>query len=146
MNMLQKFDLLLHATVFRLDSLFRLIPRIVIGGVFIPAGWSKLQSMAKTIDFFNGLGIPLPSIVAPVTSLAELTFGFFVFVGFYTRVSTVPLLMIMAGAVMTAHQSEFNDFNSLLTLEPALYFVILICTLSLGAGRFSVEQIFSRKR
>lgn len=146
MKQIQKFDLFLHAAVFRLDSILRFIPRLVIAGVFIPAGWSKLQSMSKTIGFFDSLGIPLSSVVAPMASLAELTCGFFIFVGFYTRLSTLPLLGIMAGAILTAHKTEFNDFNSLLNLDAALYFVILICILSLGAGKLSLEQIFNRRR
>ncbi len=144
--MIAKLDLMLHTMVFRLDSVFRFIPRIVIGAIFIPAGWSKLQSMSKTIEFFGSLGIPLPTVIAPITSLTELTFGFFVFVGFYTRLSTIPLLGIMAVAILTAHQGQFNDFKTLLTLNPALYFIILLCILSSGAGKISLEQVFTRRR
>lgn len=144
--MMQKLDYFSQIGAFRLDFIFKLIPRLVIGAVFIPAGWAKLQSMGKTIEYFANIHIPLSSLLAPVVALSELVFGFFILIGFYTRPSCIPLLIIMAVAILTAHKVELTSLMALIEMPQALYFVILLGIFSANAGTFSVDQLFFRRK
>lgn len=144
--MLQKIDSYSQTIAFRLDFIFKLIPRLVIGAVFIPAGWAKLQSMSKTIEYFANIHIPLSSLLAPVVALSELVCGFFILIGFYTRPSTIPLMVIMVVAILTAHKVDLSSAMTLVEMPQALYFVILVCIFSSSAGTFSVDQMFFRRK
>lgn len=144
--MLQKIDSLSQRIALQLDFVFKLIPRLVIGAVFIPAGWAKLQSMSKTIEYFANIHIPLSSLLAPIVALSELVFGFFILVGFYTRPSTIPIMVIMIVAILTAHRVDLSSVMSLAEMPQSLYFVILLCIFSANAGTFSVDQMFFRRK
>lgn len=144
--MLQKIDSFSQGLAMSLDFIFKLIPRLVIGAVFIPAGWAKLQSMSRTIEYFANLNIPVSTLLAPVVALSELVCGFFILVGFYTRPSTIPLMIIMIVAILTAHKVDMNSAMALVEMPQFLYFVILVGIFSSSAGTFSVDQMFFRRK
>lgn len=146
MGFFKQLENFLLSIALQLDFVLKLIPRLVIGAVFIPAGWGKLQSMAKTIEYFQSLHIPLASLQAPFVALCELVFGFFILVGFYTRLSCIPLITIMVVAMLTARKLEFTSLMSLAEMTPSLYAVILLCIFCLGSGTFSLEQMFFRHK
>ena len=144
--MIQKIDSFSMVSAFKLDFILKLIPRLVIGAIFIPAGWGKLQSMGRTIEYFANINIPVSTLLAPVVALSELIFGFFILIGFYTRPSCIPLLIIMAVAILTAHKVEFTSLMALIEMKQGLYFVILLGIFSAGSGTFSVDQMFFRRK
>lgn len=146
MGYLNKLETKAQNISYRLDPILRLLPRLLIAAVFIPAGWGKLQSLTRTIEYFQSVGIPLASLLAPLTALSEVTFGIFILVGFYTRLSAIPLFGIMTVALLTAHSDEIKSALSLTEISAALYAVILLCIFALGAGIFSLDQIIFRRR
>lgn len=136
----------LQTWVLRLDLFLRFVPRLVIGIVFISAGWGKLQGLSKTIGFFESLHIPLATVAAPIVALLEVICGVCILVGLYTRAACLPLIVILSVAISTAHRSQFTSYMSLTEMNPSLYIVILICIFSLGSGPLSLEQILFRRR
>lgn len=136
----------MNTWVMKLDMVIRFIPRLVIGAVFIPAGWGKLMSMSHTINFFESLNIPLAMMVAPITALVEITCGFLILFGIYTRIACLPLIAILSVALMTAHKAEFTGLTSFVQMPQGLYIVILVCIFSLGSGTLSLEQLIFRRR
>lgn len=124
----------------RLDFVPPLIARLVIGGVFIPAGWGKLQNLEKVIGYFESLKIPLASIQAPIAAGCELIFGLTVLIGLFTRISSLPLIGIMTVAIATAKKDEILSATDLLGFSEFLYIVILIWLLIRGPGLLSVDR------
>jgi putative oxidoreductase len=146
MGYLNKLETKAQNISFYLDPFLRFVPRFIIGAVFIPAGWAKLQNLNHTIEYFSTLGIPLSTLLAPLAAFSEVVFGIFILVGFYTRIATVPLFTIMTIALLTAHRKDVSSVLSLTELNPALYAVILICIFSLGSGSISLDQMFFRRK
>lgn len=146
MGLFSRADSQVQKIIFLLDPIIKLLPRLIIGAVFIPAGWGKLQNISHTIDYFKSLNIPLAVILAPITALSEVTFGIFILVGFFTRVSAVPLFVIMTVALLTAHRAELGSPYALVETMPALYAVIILCILALGSGSISLDQLLFRRR
>jgi putative oxidoreductase len=146
MGYLSKVETKIQNISFKLDPLLRLIPRLLIGMVFIPAGWGKLQNLNHTIEYFRTLNIPLASVQAPMAALSEVTFGICVLVGLFTRLATLPLFLIMMVALFTAHKSDIPDVYALIELAPALYAVVLICIFTMGAGPLSLDQMLFRRK
>src|SRR5258708_3008197 len=62
-----------------------LIGRILIAVLFLIAAYNKLKGLGGATGYFTKLGIPGPSIMAPLVAICELAMGVLVLVGFKTR-------------------------------------------------------------
>ena len=138
---LEKFNKLAE----NLQLLVLLLIRITIAGVFVFSGWGKLMHLDKTIDYFTSLGMPFASILAPFVATSELIFGFFIFIGFATRISAIPLSIIMVIAIITAKLEEISSLSSLFGLNEFLYIILLLTLIAKGAGLLSIDSILRKK-
>lgn len=76
--------------------------RLLVGGVFVSEGIQKfLYPESVGAGRFERIGLPAPELLAPMVGLAEIVFGAMVLVGLYTRIAVIPLLVIMAVAIIT---------------------------------------------
>jgi putative oxidoreductase len=123
--------------------------RILVGAVFFSEGIQKfLFSDALGVGRFAKIGIPEPAMVAPFVGVVEVVFGVFILLGFSTRLSAVPLLIVISVAIATtkvpilldkglwaaAHEAR-TDVSMLL----GLVFLLIV-----GAGPWSVDGRLSR--
>lgn len=95
-----------------------LILRVVIGIVFLRAGWLKWQDMPSTINFFAGLGFA--SFWAYLVSTIELLGGLALIVGVFTKWSGWLLAAIMLVAIYSfTGQNGFDSYSFNLVLLAA---------------------------
>lgn len=121
------------------------ISRFVIGFVFIESGWGKFHDLPKVVSFFESLGIPFANLQAPFVSAVELIAGLFILIGLKARLSSLPLMIIMLMALVTAKREDITDVSSLLGLSEFLYFVILAWIATNGAQLLSVDSWLSKR-
>lgn len=90
-----------------LDFLAPLLLRLYLAPVLWMAGAKKFTHFSQTADWFGnaewGLGLPAPYILVFLVGLFEVLGAVFLLLGFATRVMSLPLMAIMAGAAITAH-------------------------------------------
>jgi putative oxidoreductase len=129
-----------------LKKIPELISRIMIGYVFIESGIGKFQNIANVVSYFESLKIPLASIQAPMVATFELIFGIFILLGFFTRLSTLPLIGIMTVALITAKAEDITSFSSLIGISEFLYIVILIWLTANGSSVLSIDSWRSRSQ
>lgn len=95
-------DILSHA-----DGLAPLLLRLYLGPIFILAGWKKLMTIESTAAWFGnpdwGLGLPMPELLAWAASLTEFGGGIALLLGIGVRLVSIPLMLTMAVAAVTAH-------------------------------------------
>ena len=118
--------------------------RILVGGVFLSEGIQKfLFPEALGIGRFAKIGIPAPGFTAPFVGVVEIVFGACVLAGFLTRLTSIPLLIDIAVAIIAtkipmlldkgfwaaAHEAR-TDVSMLL----GLIFLVIA-----GAGPWSVD-------
>lgn len=89
-----------------------LIGRIVIGLLFVMAAYAKFKGLAGTTGYLTKLGVPAPSIMAPIVATFELLTGVLVIVGFKTRLAALALAIFVVIAALLAH-TNFADQNQL---------------------------------
>lgn len=76
--------------------------RLLVGGVFVSEGIQKfLYPEFVGAGRFERIGLPAPDVLAPMVGIAEIVFGAMVLVGLYTRIAVIPLLLIMAVAILS---------------------------------------------
>ena len=107
-----------------------LVMRLFLGGIFVYSGWQKLiapvENFMAVIEGYQFLKPPFISITAHLVPWLELTFGFFLMLGFLTRTSAAflgILLMIFIGLLTRSlwlHLPvlECGCFGSGITLAP----------------------------
>lgn len=122
-----------------------LLSRLTLGFVFVESGIGKLRDLPRVTEYFESLQIPLASIQAPMVSGLELICGLFILVGFFTRLSALPLIAIMAVALVTAKAEDISGFSDLLGLVEFLYIVLLLGLAVHGAKALSIDQWWCRR-
>ena len=136
-----------------LECLPLLLARLTLGAVFIPSGWGKLNNLDKVVGFFTELGIPAPQFQAPLAAGSEFLFGITVLLGLFTRISAIPLAVIMVVAMATAKHDELvNSVGALAKIDTLvgftefLYLVLLIWLVVRGGGLLSLDRVLLRLR
>lgn len=121
-----------------------LAARLVVGWVFLWTGWSKLQALPRMIENFRGWGIPFPEIVTPFVSGVECIGGLLLLVGLLTRFVSVPMMIVMLVAVVSAKAAQVNSLETLLGFEEVSYFVMFAWLGIAGPGPVSLDHLVLR--
>lgn len=90
-----------------LDFLAPLLLRFYLAPVLWMAGARKFSNFTATAEWFGdaetGLGLPMPYVLVFLVASVETLGALFLLFGFATRLTSVPLMVIMAVAGATAH-------------------------------------------
>lgn len=87
-----------------IDFLGPLALRIYLAPIFILAGWGKLKDLESTAYFFGEyLGLPFPDLMAFLAGSTEFFGGIALLIGVATRWVSLPLMVTMLVAAVTAH-------------------------------------------
>ena len=119
-----------------------LLLRIIFGGLFIRIGYMKLASYDDYLPMFQdiiGIGAKLSF---DLVIFAELVCGFFVLIGFFTRLTVIPILITMIVAFFVAHKMDPFDAKAL----PFLFMLLCLVIFVLGSGKFSVDALLFRPK
>jgi len=128
-----------------------LILRIVVGLLFLSEGIQKfLFPELVGVGRFESIGFSNPELLAYFVASFEVASGAMILTGLLTRLASIPLLTIMATAIVTtkipillnhgfwkmAHDSR-TDFAMTMLL---IYLIIY------GAGNLSVDKLIQSKK
>jgi putative oxidoreductase len=114
--------------------------RIVCGWVFMGTGWTKLTHLPQITENFRGLAIPAPEVLAPFVSGVEFVGGLLLLLGLLTRFATVPLMVVMVVAIISAKWGDIDSVETLLGFEEVSYFVMFAWLGIVGPGPASVDH------
>lgn len=81
--------------------------RLYLAPIFIATGWHKLHNIEDIAAWFGnpdwGLGLPAPELLAYFAAYTELLGGLALVLGLATRLISIPLMVTMVVAALTAH-------------------------------------------
>ncbi|CAN5654769.1 DoxX family protein [soil metagenome] len=115
--------------------------RIVVGWVFLWTGWQKLHFLPRMIENFRSWGIPAPEILTPFASGMELVGGVMLLLGLLTRFISVPMMIIMIVAIVSAKWGDVDSLQTLLGFEEVSYFVMFALLGIAGPGPVSLDHV-----
>ena len=123
------------------QSLSLLLARLAVAyGFYEPAmqKWSDIDSVAT---WFGSMGIPLPTLNAYMAASTEITGVVLLTLGLFTRLISLPLMVVMIVAISTVHLAHGfaagdNGFEI-----PMYYMLFLAIFASFGAGKFSLDHL-----
>ena len=121
-----------------------LFMRLVLAYGFWGPATMKWNNMDGIIEWFEGMGMPFLTLNAYLAASTEMAGVFLLLFGLFTRLISIPLMVVMLVAVFTVHFTNgFEAGNN--GFEIPLYYLIMLFTLTVyGAGRFSLDSIIKR--
>jgi putative oxidoreductase len=129
----------------KLDWLTPLLGRLAVGLLFMLDGWAKLHNIDSVTSFFAELAIPAPHLNALVVSYSQLICGAALVVGLLTRLATVPLVVSMAVAILTAKLPKVHGLYDFVGLDEFTYLVVCLMIALLGPGAVSLDALLVRR-
>jgi len=142
-----------------------ILVRLLVGlVVFVPEGLQKLLfPEILGAGRFAKIGIPYADLMGPFVGVVETVCGLLIIVGLFTRLATIPLIIVMIVAVLSTkvpillgHDvgpfhlggdikrvgfwSAQHEARADLTMFLGLLFLLVV-----GAGRWSVDALLSRR-
>jgi len=129
------------------QSFSLLFARFALAYGFYEPALTKWNNFDTTIEWFSSLGVPFASLATLLTASIEIMGVVLLVLGLFTRLITMPLMIIMLVASITVHLSNgFSVANNGFEI-PLYYFLFLSILASHGAGKFSLDfLIFGRER
>lgn len=123
-----------------------LLARVLLGALFVWAGYGKAMAASGTIAYFGSLGLPLPPVAYAVTVAVELVGGLMFITGFLFRPVALVLALWCIATGLVAH-SDFADRNMLIHF----YKNVAMCggfiyAALLGPGRISIDAVLKAAR
>lgn len=139
----------------RMLALWAPLPlRLIVGYGFIAHGYAKFSRGPETFAVvLHTLGVPMPFLLAWLTTLVELIGGFAVLIGAFVPLVSLPMATVLLAALITVHW-PYGFFSVKLVEVTAtgtkfgpvgyeiilLYLAALIALVLGGAGPASVDQ------
>lgn len=119
--------------------------RITIGWRFYLSGSGKLKNFEGTEKFFADLHIPAPGFHAGLVGYTEMIGGLLLIAGLGTRLASVPLIISMIVAYLTAHREDgFNSLYDFTDQAPFMFLCVTLVTLAFGPGKVSLDALIAR--
>jgi len=119
-------------------SIVLLIMRLYWGYQFFKIGWAKLGDLTDATQMMQ--------IIAYVETISGLCLLF----GLLSRLAAIPLIITMFITYFTAHfeaiKMIFSNPNLFMDEEPFMFLLTSLLVFSFGAGYFSLDHYFTRKK
>ena len=123
------------------QSLSLLFARLAVAYGFYEPAMQKWSDIKSVTDWFGSMGIPFPALNAYMAASTELIGVVLLTLGLFTRLISIPLMVIMVVAIITVHLAHGfaagdNGFEI-----PLYYMLFLAIFASYGAGKFSLDHL-----
>ncbi len=122
-----------------------LLGRLAVGLVFMSTGWGKVHNLDKVTHFFETLHIPMPAINAVVVGYSELICGTLLVLGLATRLATIPLVVSMIVAILTAKLPDIHNLFDLVGADEFTYLCVLVMVAIIGPGAASLDNPVAKR-
>lgn len=144
-NTVDRLYALFLKVVNSLQPLFLLFIRVYWGWEFLQSGIGKISHIDKVVQYFTQLGIPAPSLNAHFNAGLETVGGILLILGLGSRIISVPLLINMIVAYISAEReawtSLFSDSNKFFAADAFPFFLTALLILIFGPGLFSLDTV-----
>ena len=123
------------------QSLSLLFARLAVAYGFYDPAMQKWSDISSVATWFGSIGIPFPTLHAYMAASTELIGVVLLTLGLFTRLISIPLMVIMVVAITTVHlvngfSAGDNGFEI-----PLYYMMFLAIFASFGAGKLSLDYL-----
>lgn len=133
------------------NSIGLFVLRVLIGVMFLAHGSQKLfgafdgPGITGFAAMLAGTGLPNPTLFAYLAAGSEFFGGLFLTLGLLTRLAIFPPLVVMIVAITKVHWAQGFFLQKGGFEYPLMIAGALLALLSLGGGKFSIDQKIAQK-
>ena len=128
----------------KLKDIPPLLFRLVLAYGFYGPATMKLKNFNDIVEWFTGMGMPLPKLNALLATGTETAGFILIFLGLATRIISIPLIVVMVVAIATVHMGNgFEAGNNGFEI-PIYYMLMLFSLLITGPGRISLDSLVAK--
>ena len=121
-----------------------LVVRLVFGYFWFETGLAKVQNLDGFTHRFVDWGIPYPAFNAALSAWTELIGGALIFLGLFTRLTAVPMIVNMIVAIALVVIKNVGGLDDFVELDEVTYILIFFWLLMAGPGRYSLDHVLAR--
>lgn len=112
------------------------------------AGSAHLSDVPSMVERFTEWGVPFPTFNVYLSLITEIVCGLLLFVGFASRLITIPLIINFCVAYLTASREVllniFNDPDAFVSDAAFLFLLASVIILIFGPGALSADGILKK--
>ena len=123
------------------QSLSLLFARLAVAYGFYDPAMQKWSDISSVATWFGSIGIPFPTLNAYMAASTELIGVVLLTLGLFTRLISIPLMVIMVVAIMTVHLVHGFSVGDNGFEIPLYYMMFLAIFASFGAGKLSLDYL-----
>jgi len=123
------------------QSISLFFARIAVAYGFYEPAMQKWSDITSVAGWFDSIGIPFPTLNAYMAASTEILGVVLLTLGLFTRLISIPLIIIMIVAIMTVHLSHGFSAGDNGFEIPLYYMLFLALFASLGAGKLSLDYL-----
>ncbi len=123
------------------QSLSLLLARFAVAYGFYDPAMQKWADIGAIAVWFESMGIPLPTLNAYMAATTELLGVILLTLGLFTRLISIPLIVVMIVAITTVHLAHGFSAGDNGFEIPLYYMLFLALFASFGAGKFSLDYL-----
>jgi putative oxidoreductase len=123
------------------QSVSLLLARLVVAYGFYEPAMQKWSDISSVATWFGSIGIPFPTLNAYLAASTELLGVVLLTLGLFTRLISLPLMVIMVVAITTVHLTHGFSAGDNGFEIPLYYMLFLAIFASIGAGKFSLDHL-----
>lgn len=123
------------------QSLSLLLARLAVAYGFYEPAMQKWSDIGAIATWFGTMGIPFPTLNAYMAATTEITGVVLLTLGLFTRLISIPLMVVMVVAIMTVHLAHGFSAGDNGFEIPMYYLLFLSIFASFGAGKFSLDHL-----
>jgi len=127
------------------QSLSLLLARLVIAYGFYEPAMNKWKDIDSVAQWFGSMGIPLPTLNAYMAATTELLGVVLLTLGLFTRLISIPLMVVMLVAIVTVHLAHGFSAGDNGFEIPLYYMLFLFIFTAHGAGKYSLDHLIFGK-
>jgi len=128
-----------------LQSPSLLLARLAVAYGFYEPAINKWKDIDGIAVWFASIGIPFPTLNAYLSATTEILGVVLLTLGFFTRLISIPLIVVMVVAITTVHLAHGFSAGDNGFEIPLYYMLFLLIFASHGAGKFSVDYFLFEK-
>jgi len=123
-----------------------LLIRLILAYGFYEPALTKIKDISSVSLWFESLGIPYPMINAYMAASTEILGVVLLTLGLFTRLISLPLIIIMIVAITTVHISNGFSAGDNGFEIPLYYMIMLFVLFTHGAGKYSFDNIIFKNK
>ena len=123
------------------QSFSLLLARFAVAYGFYEPAMQKWSDIGAIATWFGSMGIPFPTLNAYMAASTELLGVILLTLGLFTRLISMPLIVVMMVAILTVHLTHGFSAGDNGFEIPMYYMLFLALFASFGAGKFSLDYL-----